>query len=86
MGFKTIQLTPAEYVIEVFGGVREASRAIGRSPSAVSRWQTSKDRGGCDGGIPRVAQNLILKVAKLRGDIDITSSDLLEGRKIRRKA
>jgi hypothetical protein len=64
--------TPAQYVIEAFQGVRATARAIGRSPSSVSKWQIK-------GQIPRPAQKRILEVAQERG-LDITPGDLILGR------
>lgn len=37
-------IKPAEYVIKVFGGVRETARKIKRDPASVSRWQSPKSK------------------------------------------
>lgn len=72
-------LTPAEYVIQTFGGVRATARAIGRDKSSVSVWRRAKTRKGTGGLIPHKAQPLILQAAKERG-LDITPTDLIVGR------
>ena len=54
------KLTPAEYVIEVFGGVRATARAIGYDPSSVSRWKRT-------GKIPSASQPRLLDAAKKSG-------------------
>jgi hypothetical protein len=69
---------PAEYVIEVFGGVRAAASAIGRSPGAVCNWK----RLG-NGFIPNQAQQIILKVARRR-KLPITPLDLICGRDVQK--
>lgn len=79
-----MQLTPAEYVIRTFGGVRATGRAIGRDFSAVSRWQRRVDKTGQVGGIPRVLHTVILKKAEAMG-LDITADDLIYGRKVKNK-
>jgi hypothetical protein len=73
-------LTPAEYVIRVFNGVRATARAIGRSPSSISKWQKRRD-DGIDGMIPSCAQRRILQIAKEQG-LDITPHDLIFGRSV----
>jgi len=77
-----MHLNSAEYVIKVFGGVRKAGIAIGRSASAVSKWNKPNSEKGSDGRIPSIAQLAILKVAKRRG-LDITPEDLIFGREIK---
>lgn len=78
-------ITPAEYVIYVFNGVRATARAVGRSPSTVSKWQKPKDQKGHDGYVPSNVQRKILEVARERG-LDITAKDLIFGRKLVRDA
>jgi hypothetical protein len=73
-----MQLTPAEYVIYAFGGVRATARAIGRAPASVCKWQ--KDRhNGLRGIIPHDIHRKILEVAKQKNK-DITPNDLIYGR------
>ena len=77
-----MHLRPADYVIYVFGGVRATSRAIGRSASSVSRWQTYKNRDGLGGTIPSAIQGIILeRASELK--LDISADDLIHGREIK---
>ena len=76
-----MHLRPADYVIHIFGGVRATARALGRSPSSVSRWQTYTNRDGVVGAIPSALQALILDRAE-ELDLDISAVDLIQGRKI----
>lgn len=66
-------MSPAHYVIHIFGGVRATARAIGRSPGAIVRWKVS-------GQVPSLAQRAILKVAKTN-KLNITPDDLAYGRR-----
>jgi len=59
-----MHLSPAECVVELFGGVRATARAIGRNPGAVSRWNKPKSKRGTGGMVPSAAQRIILKIAK----------------------
>lgn len=70
------KLSPAEYVIKVFGGVRKTAAALGYVPSAISKWRW---QGG--GNIPTVAQELIYDIAREQG-LDITAEDLIKGREV----
>jgi len=72
-------MSPAKYVISLFGGVRPTARALGRDPSAVSRWATSIKKGGLGGRIPGTNHKKILQIAKRKG-LDITAADLISGR------
>lgn len=79
---KDVHLSPAEYVIRQFKGVRATARAIGRSPSSVSKWRCPKgEKRGCDGQVPGTVQRVILEKARELG-LDITPSDLINGRVI----
>jgi len=80
-----MSLSPAEYVIQVFGGVRATARAIGRSPSSISKWQKPRSQGGSDGCVPNAAQRIILEQAKKQG-LDITPGDLIYGRNNKRRS
>jgi len=73
-------IRPADYVIQVFGGLRATARALGRSHASVNKWRHSKKNKGCDGFVPREAMHIILDIAEKRG-LDITAYDLLLGRK-----
>lgn len=72
-----IQMSPAEYVIQVFGGVRATGRAIGRDATSVFLWKGN-------GRIPTANLRKILKVAKLK-KLDITAEDLILGRSFKPK-
>lgn len=85
MGEKKIEkvhLSPAEYVIHVFMGVRKAARAIGLSATSVSKWKKPKGKDrGCDGRVPGNSHLKILEVATKDG-LDITPADLIYGRSV----
>lgn len=66
----------------MIGGVRKTARAIGRDPSAVSKWQKLPDSNGVLGIIPRNAQLEILTYAK-KNKLDISANDLILGRNVR---
>lgn len=74
-------LSPADYVIHMFGGVRATARAIGRTPSAVSLWRAKKKNGGYGGRIPMKSQSLVLAFAHTNA-IDIQPQDFKLGRKV----
>lgn len=74
-------LSPAQYVIHVFGGVRKTARMIGRNPGAICHWKQPRKKGGCGGDVPGAAQRIILLVAK-KHSLDITPGDLVYGRRI----
>lgn len=71
-------MTPAQYVIYVFGGVRKTARALHRDPAGVTRWKKSS------GNVPNLAQRQILDVAEKMG-LDITPNDLIYGRTVKKK-
>lgn len=71
-----MKLSPAEYVIMIFGGVRATAREIGYSPSAISKW-----RHQGKGNIPNSVKLLIYNIAQNKG-YDITAEDLLIGRDV----
>jgi hypothetical protein len=72
-------MSPAEYVIYCFKGVRATARAIGRDPSSVVKWPMPRSRKGSDGKVPHRAQPLILRAAEER-ELDLTAQDLIVGR------
>lgn len=55
-------MKPPQYIIKQFGGVCAAARAIGRSPSAVSRWKKK-------GEIPGDAIRPVVKALQRKGQI-----------------
>jgi hypothetical protein len=76
-----MKMTPAQYVIHKFGGVRQLARLLKKSPSAVSRWPKPSSINGRDGRIPYTEQKRILQIARERG-IDVTAEDILLGREV----
>lgn len=78
-----LRVRPADFIIEYFGGLRPAARAIGRSHAAINLWRKPKEQGGCDGFIPRLAMHIILDLAEKKG-YKIDAVDLLIGRKVSR--
>lgn len=76
-----MHLSPAEYVIRCFKGVRATARVLDRSPSSVSKWTRPKDERGTGGYIPsRAAREILAKAKEL--SLDITPADLLFGREV----
>jgi hypothetical protein len=65
-------ISPAEVVIESFGGIRATARVLHLDPSAVSHWRFS-------GRVPGFHLRRILVLAKQHG-IEITAEDLILGR------
>jgi hypothetical protein len=76
-----MHLTPAEYVVEIFGGVRKAGVALGRTASSISKWKKSDKNGGCGGRVPSRMQEVVLQVARIK-KLDITAEDLINGRDV----
>ena len=72
-------LSPAEFVIRTFGGVRRTARLVGRSAPSVSKWRAPKHKRGTGGMVPMGVMQTILKIARVR-QIDIDASDLINGR------
>lgn len=77
-----MKLSPAEYVVLVFGGQTATAKALRRGQATICQWLNSRQRGGTGGFIPSPAQQMILKVAKKRG-LDIQPADLVVGREIK---
>ena len=77
-------LTPAEFVIRTFGGVRATARAVGRSQPSVSAWRRPKAKKGTGGSIPGALFIVILGIAKSRR-MDIGASDLIHGRRVAKR-
>jgi len=74
-----MRISPAEYVILSFGGVRATARALGKGPSTICKW---KKEG--KGNVPSRVQVTILTIARARR-LDITAHDLVFGRNINKK-
>ena len=73
------RIKPADYVIEIFGGVKKTAKILGRSRRAVYLWRQPRNKGGCDGFLPGPIQYKILRIAKKK-KLDITPDDLIYGR------
>jgi hypothetical protein len=67
-------LTPAQFVINRFNGIRPLARAVNRQPSTVHSWKVR-------GTIPTDMQAIILTIA-IKKNLDIRPQDLVVGRKI----
>lgn len=77
-------MSPASYVIKILGGVRPTARAVGRSPSAVSKWTKPRKNGGLGGQVPTMIQSKVLSIATKR-KLPITPTDLIYGRFVKTK-
>lgn len=73
-------MTPAELVIEKFGGVRPLARELSIDHSSVARWPKPKNERGSGGLIPAQYHARLLDIAKERG-ITLTALELVYGRK-----
>ena len=69
-------MTPAEKVIDAFGGVRVLARLLGRNPSSIVRWRRSKAEGGTGGVVPSALQGKVLTLARSQG-LSLTAEDLI---------
>ncbi len=78
-----MMLSPAEYVIHVFGSGQAVANVVGKTRQAVYLWKRPRKLGGCDGKVPTRSIEKILKAAKLRG-LDLTAEDLIRGRNVRK--
>lgn len=78
-----MKLTPADFVIQKFGGVRATARALKKSPSSVCKWRTRVTKKGIKGSIPNTAQAIILKRAK-QLKVNIKAADLIGGRVVKK--
>jgi len=76
-----MKLSPAQYVIQTFGGVRDTARILGVLPTSVSRWKLRRPKRGDRGLIPSHLHRKILKKAS-KLNLDITPFDLVWGREI----
>lgn len=63
-GMRTQDMTPAQYVIKLFGGVRPLARQMNLTHPAVIGW--TKYRNGA-GLIPPHVQGRLLELARRRG-------------------
>lgn len=72
---EAVHLSPGEYAIKVFGGVRAMARAAQVVPSTAARWRKHPDRMH-----QRAQRNLI--EAAVRAGLDLTPADLVLGRDV----
>ena len=72
-------MTPAEVVIDVFGGVRAAARAVNVEPSTVLRWCKRADGTLKTGWIPHEYIRPILDAAAQHGK-RLTIEEIIWGR------
>ena len=70
-------LTPAEYVVHVFGGYQKVATAINTERSVVHHWVTRKR-----GRVPLKNFNVILTYCAAHS-LDITQNDLIQGRMVK---
>lgn len=86
---------PAGTVIRALGGVRLASRRLGLSPEAVSRWNRPAERGGTGGYIPKRHWDIIVSAtgrpitreflaSGIRERIDVASASKAKGDRFER--
>lgn len=71
-----MHLSPVEYIIHVFGGVRATARMLDKDPSTISKWRYRHK-----GKIPTRNLKLILQVS-LEKKLDIIPQDLILGREV----
>ncbi|MFN8820549.1 MAG: carph-isopro domain-containing protein [Betaproteobacteria bacterium] len=69
-------MTPADKVIEVFGGIRAVAKLVGRNPSSIQRWKKPRSERGTGGAVPTACQGRLLAIARERG-ITLTADDLI---------
>lgn len=72
-------MTPAEVVIDVFGGVRATARIVETAPSTVCRWLQPKKRGGTGGFVPQPYFALLMQTAKAQNRV-LTLEHLVIGK------
>lgn len=78
MGKRRTTKTPADIVIERFGGVRAVARTLDIDHSWVVRWRKPRTAGGTAGVVPSAHQRRLLEEAAKRG-IRLTASELIVG-------
>lgn len=72
-------MTPAQVVIDVFGGVRPTARVALVNPSTVCRWLQPKARGGTGGMVPSEYMERLLDAAKAMNK-HLTADHLVRGK------
>lgn len=72
-------MSPAEYVLFIFGGPAKLASQIGVHRTTPTRWPMAAAAKGNDGLIPSNKQRRILELGKRQGK-DLTAEDLIYGR------
>lgn len=75
------QLSPAERVIQAFGGNTETAQALGCNRSTIFRWTQPEEKGGTGGRVPSTRQSTILAKAREMG-IRLDAIDLVDTRDV----
>ena len=60
-------MTPAETVIDLFGGISATARVLGVDPSSVARWKHYQGNDGKVGRVPQRYFEPLLKAALAEG-------------------
>lgn len=75
------KLTPADLVIQRFGGVRSLARALDKNPATISLWR-SRHQGRIpnrsESGDPKGTHLVLLDLAKKKS-IQLTADELING-------
>lgn len=72
-------MTPAEVVIDVFGGVRATARVAQVNPSTVCRWLKRREDGGTGGMVPSEHMEQLLAAAQAMRKV-LTAEHLIRGK------
>lgn len=72
-------MTPAEVVIDVFGGVRATARVAAVNASTVCRWLKPRRAGGTGGRIPPEHIDILVEAATKIGKL-LTPDHLQRGK------
>jgi hypothetical protein len=80
-----MRVSPADYVVEVFGGDSQLAQLLGKTRECVRRWRLDVAKGGLGGRIPTPSQRQIMALAR-KFKLDITYEDIVEGRLRRGRA
>lgn len=72
-------MTPADVVIDVFGGVRATARVAGVNASTVCRWSKPRRLGGTGGMVPSEYMQTLLEAAANAGKM-LTAEHLIRGK------
>jgi hypothetical protein len=72
-------MTPAEVVIDCFGGIRATARVVNVNASTVCRWMQARSRGGTGGMVPPEYGEVLLDTA-IRMRKLLTAEHLIRGK------